>query len=597
MIRIYRMIWQILTPRERQRYLVLLALMIVMSLAEVVGVAIILPFLTILSDPSLIDTHWLLLRFKAVTGLTDRLSVTIALGIAVFLVISLGMVARAVGSYAEMRFGLMRAYTLGSRLLAGYLKQPYAFFLSRNSADFGQNLLSEVDLVVRESILPALLLISSSVIALLVVGLLVVVQPYVALGATILLVTSYTGVYQSLRGLLARIGADRFAANRDRFLVVNEAMGGLKEVKLAGLEDEIVQRFASPALAMAQQQTLALTIGRLPRFALEAVVYGGFILMVLIMVAADSRALDDALPTFGMMGVAGMKLFPALQAVYNNLSLLRYSTEALTRMHQSIMQLSTPMPEPDTERPVLRLTRELSLHEVSFRYPMAEAPSLAALSLSIPAHSTIGIVGGTGAGKTTMVDLILGLLRPDAGEIRVDGEVLSDDRLRSWQKRLGYVPQSIYLSDSSVAANIAFGVAPERVDQAAVERAARIANLHDFVVNDLPEGYATLVGERGVRLSGGQRQRIGIARALYHDPDLLILDEATSALDNLTEKAVMEAVQNLGRAKTVIMIAHRLTTVRDCDVIFFLARGKLEAAGSYSELMETSASFRLLAQA
>lgn len=596
MIRTYRLIWQILTLRERKRYLVLLALSVVMSMFEVAGVAVILPFLKIISDPSYIQGHWFFDWFRAFLGLESDQGVIIATGILVFAVITMGMAVRAAASYAEIRFGLMRAYSIGSRLLAGYLRQPYVYFLSRNSADFGQNLLSEVDLVIRESILPAVLLVSATLVTLLVAGFLFFVQPWVAVGASVLLVSVYTGVYQALRGWLGRIGVARFVANRDRFRVVNEAMGGIKEVKLMGLEDAFLQRFAGPALDMAQQQTLGLVIGRLPRFALETVLYGGFILMVLIMVVTKNAALQDSLPTFGLIGMAGMKLFPALQAIYNNLASLRYSTEALEKLHQAVIDLDTPS-TPASDKPALNLTRTLELRDLQFRYPGADLSSLDGLTMTIPAHSTIGIVGGTGAGKTTLIDVILGLLRPDQGEILVDGQKVTEDRLRAWQRSLGYVPQAIFLSDASVSENIAFGINPADIDQAAVERASRIANLHDFVMQDLPSGYATLVGERGVRLSGGQRQRIGIARALYHDPDVLILDEATSALDNLTERAVMEAVHNLGHAKTVIMIAHRLTTVEDCDMIFLLNRGKVEAKGSYQDLLQANESFRKLALA
>ncbi len=227
--------------------------------------------------------------------------------------------------------------------------------------------------------------------------------------------------------------------------------------------------------------------------------------------------------------------------------------------------------------------------------PAPSAPRCRGLSLTIPARTTVGIVGGTGAGKTTAVDLLLGLLEPQAGEIRVDGVAVTAGNLRAWQNAIGYVPQQIFLIDDSVSANIAFGQPKRKIDQAAVERAARIAELHDFVTTEMPQGYDTLVGERGVRLSGGQRQRIGIARALYHDPDVLILDEATSALDNLTEKAVMDAVHNLGHAKTIVLIAHRLSTVRDCDTIFMLERGALIAEGSYDELLEHSREFRAMA--
>ncbi len=595
MIRTYRLIWQILTKREQKRYLILLGLSLIMSLFEVAGVAVILPFLKIISDPSYIQTNWLFIWFQGVTGIKTDLQVIMATGAIVFLVILLGMAVRAATSYVEIRFGLMRAYSIGSRLLAGYLRQPYVFFLSRNSADVGQNLLSEVDNVIRESVLPAVLLISSTLVTLLIAAFLFAVQPYVAIGATILLVSVYTGVYRSMRGWLARISDARFVANRDRFHVVNEAMGGIKELKLMGLEDQFLRRFTGPAHAMAQLQTAGLLIGRLPRYALEAVCYGGFILMVLIMVVTDSENMQNALPTFGLIGMAAMKLFPALQAIYSNLTSMRYSAQSLEKLHFAVTSLADPEPQ-DLSFPVLQLDHALELRDLSFSYPGAEAPSLSGLSLTIPARTTIGIVGGTGAGKTTLIDLVLGLLRPDSGEILVDGQVVSDQRVRSWQKSLGYVPQAIFLSDDTVAANIAFGIDKEHIDDAAVERAAKIANLHDFVTEELSQSYDTMVGERGVRLSGGQRQRIGIARALYHNPEVLILDEATSALDNLTEKAVMEAVHNLGRAKTIIMIAHRLTTVKNCDIIYLLKRGKVEAQGTYDQLIAENASFRKLAQ-
>jgi ABC-type multidrug transport system fused ATPase/permease subunit len=591
MIRTYRMIWQILTRQERLRFLMLFALTIVAALFDVLGIAVILPFLQVVADPTVVDRNWALQLFRDTLGLTDHRDVTVAFGITVFLVIVVGMIVRAFTSYAEVRFSLMRAYAIGVRLLRSYLHQPYVWFLSRNSAEFGQNLLSEVDTVIRESVLPAVLLLSGILVTLLIAGFLFVVQPMVAIGATLILLGVYAAVYLSLRGWLGRIGDARFVANRDRFHIVQEAMGGIKEVKVMGLEDEFLERFRGPAHAMAVQQTLGLVIGRLPRFALEGVCYGGFILMVLILVIGDGDAVSDALPILGLVGMAGMKLFPALQQIYFMMSSIRFSATALEKLHHSMTTLVDPEVQ-NVEVPPLRLRKHLELRNLRFSYPEAEKETLSGFSAMIPAKSTVGIVGGTGAGKTTMIDLILCLLRADSGEIIVDGEVVTGDRVRAWQNSLGYVPQHIFLSDDTVAANIAFGVDPANIDMVEVERAARAANLHDFVVQDLPMGYQTTVGERGVRLSGGQRQRIGIARALYHDPDVLILDEATSALDTLTERAVMEAVQNLSHQKTIIMIAHRLSTVRNCDTIFLMSKGKLESQGKYDDLLSQSETFR-----
>jgi ABC-type multidrug transport system fused ATPase/permease subunit len=280
--------------------------------------------------------------------------------------------------------------------------------------------------------------------------------------------------------------------------------------------------------------------------------------------------------------------------MYYALAEMRFVTPILTKVHGDIMRYAPTDAPPPPDVPAVRLRERLALSDVRYAYPTAERGAIDGLTLAIEAHTSVGIVGGTGAGKTTAVDVILGLLRPQQGALVVDGVEVTDATIRGWQKSVGYVPQHIFLTDDTVTANIAFGIEPAEVDMAAVERAAHIAELHNFVLKELPEGYDTTLGERGVRLSGGQRQRIGIARALYHDPDVLVLDEATSALDNLTERAVMDAVHNLGRDKTIIMIAHRLSTVRDCDSIFMLERGQVVAKGSYDDLVESNADFHKL---
>jgi ABC-type multidrug transport system fused ATPase/permease subunit len=285
---------------------------------------------------------------------------------------------------------------------------------------------------------------------------------------------------------------------------------------------------------------------------------------------------------------------PALQQIYWAFSLMRFAGSALDQLHKELISLQVTDAQPSHLSP-LPLIQAITLNRVSYRYPNAQHPALKGVDLSIPAHSTVGFVGATGSGKTSTVDVILGLLEPQEGFLSVDGQPITALNRRQWQLAIGYVPQHIYLADDSVAANIAFGVNIKDIDQRAVERAAKIANLHEFVRNDLPQGYATTVGERGVRLSGGQRQRIGIARALYHSPQVLILDEATSALDSLTEQAVMEAVNNLGHDITIILIAHRLSTVRQCEQIYLLERGEVKAQGTFEELTQSNEQFRAMA--
>lgn len=572
----------------------LLVMVAFMAVFEAVGVAIILPFLQVLANPETIQSNTVLRMFWDSFNFSSVQNFITVLGLAVFAFIVFSLLFRAVSTYVLMRFCLMRAYSLGAELLQKYLYQPYVWFLTRNTSELGQTVLSEIDVVVRESLLPAVMLISHTLVAFLIIGIVFLIEPWIAFGTFAVLGGGYLLVYFLLRKRLEDIGEQRYQANRARFLVTQEATSGLKELKVMGIEDAFIKRFSNPAQNLARFQTKAQIIGKLPRFALEGLSYGGFIVLVLVLQLRHGAQITDMLPFLGLVGMAGTKLFPALQQIYQQVSLMRFSSPALKALHHNLTTLKLPK-NAHNEPAALHLENLFELREVSFRYDKEDRAILNNISLKFPKGDTIGIVGGTGAGKTTVVDLILGLLVPDSGDLVTDGTKINLENIRAWQKNLGYVPQHIFLSDASVAENIAFGVEKDQIDQDAVERAARIAQLHEFVATELSDGYATFVGERGVRLSGGQRQRIGIARALYYNPEILVFDEATSALDNLTEQALIEAVHNIGRSKTVIMIAHRLSTVKECDTIFLLEAGNLAAQGTYDKLVSENESFKKMA--
>jgi ABC-type multidrug transport system fused ATPase/permease subunit len=402
------------------------------------------------------------------------------------------------------------------------------------------------------------------------------------------------------RKRLAIISAARYQQNRARFHIVQEAFGGIKEVKISGLERLALNRFLVPSNERARHQIAAGMVEAIPSLAMQAILFGGMLLVLLYLLRSQG-SLQQALPIVSLYALAGYRLMPAVQRVSEESTKLRAADAVIEALARDLLALqatalpAVPVLPAGATAPRLPLRESLVLDDIVYQYPGTDRPALAGVSLTIPAFHSVGIIGSTGSGKTTMVDVILGLLRPRSGGLVLDGVAIDDDRVPQWQRSLGYVPQQIFLSDETIAANIAFGLPKGRIDMAAVERAARVANLHDFIVADLPQGYDTPVGERGVRLSGGQRQRIGIARALYRDPDILVLDEATSALDNLTEQSVMDAVRDLGRKKTVVMIAHRLSTVRHCDCIYMLERGQLVAQGTYDELLERSEQFRKLA--
>jgi ABC-type multidrug transport system fused ATPase/permease subunit len=592
----HRRLLALLDVRERRQFALLFVMILAMGLLDMVGVASILPFLAVLSNRDIVQDNSVLAFVYDTLGFASTDGFLVFLGVVTLAFVVLGQGFKALTLYAVNRFSKMREYTIGARLLAGYLHQPYAWFLNRHSADLGKTVLSEVGGVVGGALVPAARGLAQGAVVISLVALLVVVNPFAAAVTALVVAGSYGLVFTVSRRYLSHIGRERLRANEERFRVAQEAMGGIKDVKLLGLEPSYLARFDAPASRFARYHAAAQAIAETPRFILEAIVFGTMMVLLLVLLARAEGRLEAVLPVIGVYAFAGARLFPALQQLYASITQMRFAGAALDALHTDLMTTSVPKEVASPPAP-LRLRERLVLRDVRYAYPGAERPAIAGLDLAIGANTTVGLVGATGAGKTTAVDVVLGLLEPDGGTLEVDGVGVDAGNRRAWQRTLGYVPQQIFLTDDSVAANIALGVPRAEIDMAAVERAARIAELHDFVVRELPQGYATAIGERGVRLSGGQRQRIGIARALYHDPDVLILDEATSALDNRTERAVMDAVHNLGHAKTIVMIAHRLSTVRDCDAIFMLEQGRCVAAGTYDELLDRSRSFRELAQA
>jgi ATP-binding cassette, subfamily B, bacterial PglK len=601
MFQTYKKLYGLFDARERRRMVLLLGLMIMVAFIEALGVASIMPFIAMLTNPEVVDTNpYLALDVRLVGVYVETDAFLRFLGLVFFVFLLASQALKATRTWATLRFSHNRNFRWGSRLVGGYLHQPYEWFLNRHSADLATAVLAEVNQVINGTLMPAMRVIAQGLVALFLLGLLVAADPFLSLVVGTVLGASFGLIQFVVKRRLQRIGMERRQANRRRFNVVQEAFGGIKDVKVSGLENTFLHRFQGPARTLASREISASLIAQMPKYALQTLLFGGM-LLVLLYLMRTRGGFQDAAPIAALFGFGAYRLFPAIQMLYSEIVQIRYSAAALDSLCADFEKLEL---RPDAssrsastgEADRIGLHRQLELDNVVYAYPGAPHAALQGVSLAISAFSTVGIVGSTGSGKTTMVDLILGLLRPHSGRLLVDGQELADELVRAWQRSVGYVPQQIFLSDDTVAANIAFGLPEPDIDLAAVERAAKVANLHDFVVNEMPDGYRTHVGERGVRLSGGQRQRIGIARALYHDPDLLILDEATSALDNITEHAVMEAVNNLGSRKTIVLIAHRLSTVKNCDRIFLLEHGKLLGQGTYEELIEMNESFRAMAE-
>lgn len=583
----------LLTPLERKNAAKLLVMILVMALIDTIGVASILPFMAVLTTPTIIETNVIINKMyqaSSIFGVNDTQQFLFVLGILVFLILVFSLIFKGFTTYVQVRFIQMREYTVGKRLVQGYLHQPYSWFLNRNSAELGKNILSEVAHVIGTGLRPLIELLAKSMVAIALIALLVIADPILAIIVGLSIGGSYGLIFHIIRHYLKRIGKDRLKTNEMRFTSVSEAFGASKEVKVGGLEQTYIQYFSNAAKTYASTQASSQAINQIPRFFLEAIGFGGILLIILHMMA-KSGSFNNSLPIISLYVFAGYRLMPAVQQIYVSFARLTFIGPSLDKLYNDIKNLKPP--KEDINQDTLSLQKTIELKNVYYNYPNSVRTALKNININISAKSTVGLVGTTGSGKTTTVDIILGLLESQSGTLEIDGQVITKHNQRSWQRSIGYVPQHIYLSDNTVAANIAFGVESSEIDQYAVEKASKIANLHEFVVNELSEQYQTTIGERGIRLSGGQRQRIGIARALYHGPKVLILDEATSALDNQTEKIVMDAVNNLSKDITIILIAHRLSTVKKCDKIFLLEKGEIKNEGKFEELVKANENFRM----
>jgi ATP-binding cassette, subfamily B, bacterial PglK len=596
MFLVVKKILALLTKKDRRQLLGLTITIIVVAIVEVCGIASIMPFMAVVANPEVIESNRYINLVYESLGFSDVNRFLVFLGLIVFAVILLSNALKALVLYLELRFIHFRLYHVSRRLLYSYLTRPYTYFLNQNTSVLGKNILQEVSQFTHHVLRPCTQILSRIVVVLFVLVLLLLVDPLLAVVIASILGGSYLLLYCSVQRKLAKLGEERFEANSQRSKAAGEAFGGVKDLKILGRERFFLDEFSRHAHKMEGNLVKNGLISQLPSYIMEVLAFGGILIIVLyfLMVRQD---IAQTLPVMALYAFAGYRLMPALQGIFSAVTLLRFNLPVLNTLHSDLEGVIHVPDDWQTKKiSTMPFQSTIQLQSVSFKYPGAEAFVIEDLNLTIEKNMSVGFMGATGSGKTTTIDILLGLLTPQKGMLLIDGSLVTSSTLMRWQKNIGYVPQSIFLCDDSMTGNIAFGVPPEEVDMDAVERAAKIANLHEFVMNELPEGYATNVGEKGVRLSGGQRQRIGIARALYHDPEVLIMDEATSALDGVTEEAVIQAIKNLNGMKTIITIAHRLTTLKDCDVIYVMERGRIVEQGTFSSLSGSSPHFRAMAK-
>ena len=600
MVTTARKLLDLLTGREKIQLGALSIGQVCVGFMEMAGVASIMPFIAVVANPGVIQSnHWLKLVYDFF-GFVSPKGFLFSLGVLVFGMLLLTNLLKALMTWFSFTYDNRLASSLARRLLASYLSRPYEFFLTRNTVDMGKNVFNEAKTIVATVLGPSIQLLSGLSGAFFILILLLLVNPSIAVTIAIVLGGSYGAIYLVTARRMGSVTRVQWEANTLKFKLASEALSGIKDLRIRGRAGVFLERFSVQAQRHAHANAVAGIISALPRFALETVAFGGILLIVLLMLGSEQNT-SEVLPILALYAFAGYRLLPAIQQIFSTVSTVRYNLPALACVHQDLKGEGTVV-DPEhklAESPNMQplpFRRNLVLRGLSYGYPGTHEPALKEMNLTIVPNTSIGLVGATGSGKTTTVDLILGLLTPTFGQLLVDDIEITSDNIARWRRNLGYVPQHIFLSDDTITHNIAFGVPEQEIDMAAVIRAARIANLHKFIEKELSDGYDTVIGERGVRLSGGQRQRIGIARAMYDDPAVLIMDEATSALDGVTEEAVMEALHMLSGEKTVIIIAHRLTTVKECHVIYLMEAGHIVSQGTHDELLTSSLWFKAAAR-
>jgi HlyD family secretion protein len=590
-------IWSVLTPRQRRWVVWAQILSILMACSTVTGIASIAPFFAVLGDPQLINhpgwLRWLYLHF----GFSSRRSFAVALGLAFMTVVLVANLINIIGSLTMIRLSYRISSEFQSALFEEYLARPYIFHARTNSAVLLNKIIHETNRVTNDMLQSAFSLITNIATASFILISVILLNPAVAAAMIVALAGGYVLIYLAVRNSLFRSGQAQSHFMNEQTKTINESLGAIKEILVLRIQHFFRSNFERSSRALARAAAHGQLIYQNPRHVMECVTVAGLVLVALLAGRRDD-GIGPWLGQLTFLGFAAYRLLPTLQSAFGALVIIRAQRAGFAsiapdlRLARARKDESGPADSSWHDRP----RSEIRLKEVSFRYEPDRPLALNAVTLRIPARAAVGFVGANGSGKTTLVDLIAGLLVPGTGRIEIDDIAIDDANRAAWQSRIAYVPQNIFLLDTTIAQNVALGITGAAIDRKRLLHAAQLAQLDEFV-GALPDGYDHRIGERGVRLSGGQRQRIGIARALYTNASVLILDEATNALDGLTEQELMATILRLRGSYTIILIAHRLSSVRACDVIFEFDRGKVTGSGTYVELLRNSETFRRLVNA
>lgn len=598
MIESLKKIYSLFPRSEHVKLLVLFAMMFLASLLEVLGIAMIPGFIGAVSDPQAVLDYPVVGDWLAAMGITTSREMVLWGACAMIAIYLFKNLYLAFFTYLKKKYVADRGVELQDRIFKAYMTAPYSFYINRNSAELLRNVAGEVNKLINGTVMPFLELTLNVIMFTFIMGGLIFVEPIITLVSMVVL-GGFGGFFLHYTKQKTNEYAQKDReARAEKNKAVLEGLGGLKDARILNREGMFLDRYHTHADLSKRASIYRFVISRMPKYIIETLAVLG-ILMIAIIMITEGRSNTEILTVLGMFGAATVKLMPVIQVVISQVTNMRYNAFSVYAVYDDLMLLENqdnPLREKildggkEARTEIITLQEQIEVDSVDYSYPNSEEVVLKDIDITVPRGSVVALVGATGAGKTTLVDLILGLLEPTRGTIKVDGKEIGRN-LRGWMKNIGYIPQSMYLLDDSIARNIAFGIPEEEIDQEKLWDAISAAQLGDFIKR-LPKGADTVIGERGVRLSGGQQQRVGIARALYNNPQVLIMDEATSSLDNLTEKFVVNAIEELRGDRTIIMIAHRLTTVKNCDVIYMMKEGRVVDWGTYDELLDKSRDFR-----
>lgn len=597
MLKVIKQLFALLTDKQLKQFYVLQVLVVIMAFTELLGIASIAPFMALVGDISILETNGVFAQLYQMSGIDNPMDFLFYAGVVVLVMLTFSTVVSMFTIWKLSIFGARIGTETADRLYSYYMQQSWQFHASGSSAQLTKQVSTEAARISNGIIQPLVQMNAKLVLALFISVSIVIYDPLIAILGLFIFSLAYFLLYRLVRKKLVSNGQKLSEVSTQRFRLMNEGFGGIKDVLLLNRSHDFIARFHDSGKVFARAQGTNIAISQVPRYFIELIAFGAMISLVLVLIKVHSGNLGEVLPILAVYALAAFKLLPALQQIYSSVSTIKGNVAAFEAVKEDL-QSSFEKQKTISKAPMptaIKLSNNIALKGIEFSYPDKDRAAVDGVSMSIPVNSVIGLVGSSGSGKSTLIDLLLGLLTPQQGSLYVDDISITADNKRAWQDLLGFVPQSIFLSEGTIAENIAFGVPAKDISLEQVNKALTLANLTELV-EQLPDGVNTKVGERGVQLSGGQRQRIGIARALYHEAEVLVFDEATSALDGITEKIVMDAIHEFSGKKTIIMIAHRLKTVEKCDLIYFMEHGKIIDYGTYQDLVVRNLKFKEMAK-